>query len=139
MLSLYVFPFFCPSRALQHLGAWGHILGDPDVASDDGTPTDGDAPEDGAVAVDDDVVLEDGMAGDALDGLALGIEGEALGPERDSLVELDVGADDARGADDHSRAVVDGEVAADGGGGVYVDACLAMGHLGDDAWDEGYT
>ena len=48
-------------------------------------------------------------------------------------------ADDAGGPDNHTRAMVDGEVAAYGGGRVDVDARLAMGHLGDDAWDEGYT
>ena len=34
--------------------------------------------------------------------------------------------------------MVDGEVTADGGGRVYVDASLAMGNLGDDAGDEGH-
>lgn len=99
----------------------------------------GDTAQDGAVAVYDDVVAEDGMAVDTLDGVALRIEGEALGTKGDALVELHVIAEDTRCSDDDTRAVVDGEVATDGGGGVYVDTRLAMGHLGDDTGDEGYA
>ena len=97
----------------------------------------GDATEDGAIAIYDDVVLEDGMSVDTLDGVALCIEREALGPEGDTLVELHVLADDAGGTYHHPRAMIDGEVVAYGGGWMYVDTCLAMCHLGDDTWDEG--
>ena len=48
---------------------------------------DGDAAEDGGASVDDHVVLHDGVAVDALDGLAVGVEREALGAEGHALVE----------------------------------------------------
>ena len=35
--------------------------------------------------------------------------------------------------------MVDGEVATYCSCRVYVDTCFAMGHLGDDAWDERYA
>ena len=124
---------------MQHFGSGSNVFGDPHVAADDSIVPDGDATEDGAVAIYDDIVLEDGMAVDALDGVALCVEREALGAEGDALVELHVVAEDAGGADDNACAMVDGEVAADGGGRVYVDSRLAMGHLGDDARDEGYA
>ena len=79
------------------------------------------------------------MAGDALDGVAVLVQREALGAEGDALVELDVAPDDAGLADDHARAVVDGEMAAYLRAGVYVDARLAMGHFGDDAGNEGHA
>lgn len=122
---------------LQHLGSWCYIFGDPYIATDDGVVPDGDASEDGAIAIDNDIVLEDGMAVNTLDGVSIRIEGEALGTEGDTLVEFHMVADDAGGSDDHTRTMVYGEVAADGGCWVYVDARLAMSHLGDDTWDEG--
>ena len=125
--------------ALQYLGPGGYVLGYPYVATDDSVMSYGDTAEDGAVAVYDDIVFEDGVAVDALDGFSLCIQWETLGPESDTLVEFHVVSYDAGGTDDHSCAMVDGEVAADGSSGVYVDACFAMGHLGDDAWDERYT
>ena len=127
------------SALLQHLGIGGNIFGNPYVATDDGVVTDGDAAEDGTVAVDDDIVIKNGVAINALDGVALLVEREALGSEGDSLIELHMVAEDAGGTDDNAGAVVDGEVTADGGGRVYVDARLAMGQLGDDAGDEGHT
>ena len=125
--------------SLQYFGIGGYIFGHPYVAANDSIVPDGDAAEDGAVAVYDDIVLEDGVAVDALDGVALCIQWETLGPESNTLVEFHVIAYDAGGSDDHSCAMVDGEMAADGSGRMYVDACLAMGHLGDDTWDKGYT
>ena len=127
------------SAALQNLSAWGHIFGDPNVAADNGIVAYGDAAEDGAVAIYDDVVFENGVAIDAFDGASLLVEGEALGTEGDALVELHVVAQDAGGTDDDTRTVVNGEVTTDGGGGVYVDTGLAMGHLGDNARNEGYA
>ena len=100
---------------------------------------DGDASKYGTVTIYDDVIFEDGMAVNAFDGLALLVKWEALGSESDTLIELYMVADDTGGTDDYSSAMIDGEVVTDGGGGVYVYACFAMGHLGDDAWDEGYT
>ena len=98
---------------------------------------DGYASEYGAIAIYDDIVLEDGVAVDTLDGVAIRIERETLGTEGDTLIEFYMVADDAGGSDDDTRAVVDGEVATDSGGRMYVDTGLAMGHLGDDTWDEG--
>ena len=124
---------------LQDFGVRGNIFGNPYVASDDSVVPDGDASEDGAVAVYDDVVFEDGVAIDAFDGLALLVEREALGTEGDALIELHMATQDAGGANDDTGAVVDGEVTADGSCRVYVDTRLTMGHLGDDAGNEGYA
>ena len=76
------------------------------------------------------------MAVDAFDGIAVRIEREAFRAERHALVQLHVVADDRCLADDDPRAVVDGEIVADGGTRVDVDAGLRMRHLGDDARDE---
>ncbi len=122
---------------LLDAGVRRDVVGDPDVAADDGVVADGDASEDGGVGVDGDEVLDDGVAGH-VEHVALGIVLEALGTEGDALVEGHVGADDAGLADDDARAVVDGEVLADGGTGVDVDAGLGVGLLGDDARYDGH-
>lgn len=79
------------------------------------------------------------MAGNALDGVAVVVERETLGSQGDSLVELHVVADDAGGPDDYARAVVDGEMVADGSRRMDVDASLGMGHLGNDSWNQGHA
>ena len=90
----------------------------------------------GGVGVDDHMVAYLRVAVDALDGVARLVEREAFRAERNALVQFHVVADDRRLADDHPRAVVDGEVVADGGTRVYVDARLRMRHFGDDARDK---
>ena len=124
---------------LQDFGIGGDIFGNPYVASDDSVVPDGDASEDGAVAVNDDIVLKNGVAIDAFDGLALLVERKTLGTEGDALIELHMATQDTGGANDDTGAVVDGEVAADGGCRVYVDTRFTMSHLGDDAGNEGYA
>jgi hypothetical protein len=62
------------------------------------------------------------MAGDTLDGVTRLVEREAAGTQRHALVDLHVAPDDTSLADDDTRAVVDGEIFADGGTGVNVDA-----------------
>ena len=119
--------------------AGGYVFGHPDIAAHGRSTSHGDASQNGGVGVDDDVVFQNGMAGDTLDGLAVGIEGEALGTQRDALVELDVVSDDAGFADYHTRAVVDGKVVAYLCARMDVDTRLAMCHFGDDAGDEGYA
>ena len=63
--------------------------------------------------------------------VARGVELEALGAERHALIEPHVVADDARFADHDTRTVVDAEIFADLGTGVYVDARGRVGRLGD--------
>ena len=124
---------------MQNLSIGRHIFGDPYVTTDDSVVTNSNAAEDGAVAVYDNIVFEDGMAIDALNGASLLVEGEALGTEGDALIELHMATQDTGGANDDTGAVVDGEVAADGGCRVYVDTRFTMSHLGDDAGNEGYA
>ena len=109
---------------LVFLGSRLHVLGNPDVGSHHASLSDGDASENGGVGIDDDIVFEDRVARNALDRVAVLVEWEALGTEGDTLVELHVVADDAGGSDDHTRAMVDGEVFADGGLRVDVDTGL---------------
>ena len=122
---------------LLEAGVGGHAVGDPDVAAHYGVVADGDAAQDGGIGVDGDVVLDDGVSRD-VEHIALLVVFEALGTEGDTLIEGDVVADDAGLADDDTRAVVDGEVLANLGTGVDVDAGLGMGLLGDDAGDDGH-
>ena len=79
------------------------------------------------------------MAGN-VDGAAGRIVVEILRAERNALVQCDVAADNGGLADDDSRTVVDGEMTADRGSGMDVDARDAMGvfreHPGDDARPE---
>ena len=125
--------------AEENLCASFHVVGNPYVGADDGFFANRDAPEDGGVGVNDDAVFEDGVARNVLDGVAGFVERKTLCAQGDSLVELDVCANDARGTDDYARAVVDGEVGTDLGCGVNVDARFAMGHFCDDARNEGHT
>ena len=76
------------------------------------------------------------MAVDTLDRIALRIERETLGPESNTLVKLYMVANDARGSYHHACAMVNGEIVAYGSGRMYIDARLAMCHLGDDARDK---
>ena len=127
--------FLCLNDLFARFGAFRH----PYVAADDGTFGQGDASEDCRVTIDDDVVLEYRVARDALDGISVVVEGEALCAECDALVELHVVADDARCSDDDACAVVDGEVVPYLGSGMDVDARLAVRHFGDDAGNEGHA
>lgn len=77
------------------------------------------------------------MAVDTLDGVALVIEGETAGAQRHSLIELHVAAYAAGLADYHTRAMVYGEVVANRGARVNVDAGLRVGHLCHHPGDEG--
>ena len=118
---------------LARLGAFRH----PDVASDDSSLGQCDAAEHRCVAIDDDIVLEDGVSRHTFNGVAVVIERETLRTKRDTLVQLDVVPYDTGRPDDHTRAVVDGEVMTYLGARVNVDARLAVGHLCNDAGYEG--
>ena len=124
---------------MQYLGARGYILSYPYVTPNNRIVTYRDATKDGTIAIYDNIVLEDGMTINALNGVSLSIEGETLGSEGNALIEFYMVAKDTGGANDYARAMINGEVTSNGGGRVYINACLAMGHLGDDTWDKGYT
>ena len=79
------------------------------------------------------------MAWNALDGVAVFIEWETLGTQCHALIELHVVAYDAGSPYHHTCAVIYGEVVPDGGSWMYVDACFAVCHLGDEAGDDGYA
>ena len=69
----------------------------------------------------------------------MGCPWSSSGKLRAPSVEFYIVADDTCGADDDTCAVVDGEVVADGGSRMYVDAGLAVGHLSQHARDERYV
>ena len=92
---------------------------------------DGDAAQNGRAGVDHHVVLDDRMARMALLQRAVGIRREALGAQRDGLVDAHALADDGGLADHHAGAVVDEEAAADLRARVDVDAGGRMRNLRD--------
>ena len=53
------------------LGLWCHVVHDPRVGTHDTTFADGHAAQHGGVGIDDHVVLDDWMARDALDRIAV--------------------------------------------------------------------
>ena len=93
--------------------------------------------QDGGARVDHHVILHVGVALDALDGIALLVQREALGAQSHALIDAHALADGAGLADDHARAVVDEEALADGGAGMDVDARGRVGQFRDDARDAG--
>ena len=87
-----------------------HVASHPHVGANHAMIAHGDAPQDGGIGIDHHIVADDGVAGDALDRVALVVEREASSSERHALIEFHVVADDAGGANHHARAMVDGEV-----------------------------
>ena len=79
------------------------------------------------------------MTWDALDRIAVLVEGKALGTECHALIEFDVLADDTSLADDDTRTVVDGERGTDGGSRMDVHAGLGVGHLCHHARNQRHT
>lgn len=65
------------------------------------------------------------MAWDTLDRFTVCIQWKALGTQSYALIQLHVISDDARLPNYHTRSVVYGEVAADGGTRVNIDSCFA--------------
>lgn len=89
--------------------------------------------QDCCVGIDDDIVSDVRMALSAFDGVAVFVEGEGAGPDRDALIQLDVAADGGCFADDDAGAVVDAEALLNGCARIDVDASLGVGVLGKDA------
>ena len=106
-------------------------MGQPYVAADHAVVADlRITAEDRGVGVDDHVAADIRVTLDALDRIAVFIELEAFGAQRDALVKLDMVADGGRLTDDDARAVVDEKVIADLRAGVDVDARDLVGVLG---------
>ena len=104
-------------------GVGGDAVGKPDVAADGAVVADmGVAAEDGGPGIDDHVVADLRVPVDALDGVAVFADREALGSERDALVKLYVVADYGGFTDDDACAVVDEEIASDGCARMDVDS-----------------
>lgn len=121
---------------LYDAGTGRYAFRHPDVTADGGTFADGDASQDGGVGIDNHIVFQYRVAGNAFDRIPLLVAGEALGPQSNSLIQLHVVTDDASCSDDHTCAVVNGEVVSDLGPRMDVDTCFGMGHFGDDSWNE---
>jgi len=90
--------------------------------------------EDCRSRVDDNVILYDGMAVDSFDGVALFIQRETLGSQRDPLINAHAIPNDRRFSYHDSRAVIDKKASADFGSGVNIDARNAMRVLADNPW-----
>ena len=116
----------------------GHVVGNPDVASDDRVVADGDTAEDGGIGIDRDVILDDGVTRH-VENITVLIIFETLSTEGNALIEGDVIANDTRLANDDASAVVDGEIFANLGTRMDVDTRFGMGLLSDDAGDDGYV
>ena len=65
--------------ALHDPASWSDAVRQPYVAADLRTSADHDASQDRGSGIDDDIILDDGVAGDAFDGIAVLVEREALG------------------------------------------------------------
>ena len=114
----------------------GHVFRHPYISAYHGILADGDAPQDSGVGVDYHVVLQDRVARNALDRIAVGIERKALRSERHTLIQFHVVANDARFANHHSCAVVNSEVSAYLCPWVDVNSCFRMRHLSKDSRNE---
>ncbi len=110
-------------------------MSEPDVASYRGMVADGNATENRGVGIDSDRVFDDGVARH-IKHVALLVVFEILRSEGDTLIESDMVANDTGLADDDTSAMVNGEIFADGGSRMDVDAGLGVSQLGDDAGDD---
>ncbi len=125
---------------IEHGGVRRNGLRQPDIAADHGIVADARvAAEYRRARVYHHIVLNVGMALDALDGVAVFIEREAFCAQRHTLIQLDVGADGARFADYHARAVVDEKAAADGRARVDVYACVPVRVFRHNAREDGHA
>src|SRR6187402_1257757 len=95
----------CSSRGLSHHAVRRHIFGKPDIAADRRTAPNRDPAEDGGAGVNDHVVFHDGVAGVALDHIALLIGWEMPRAERDRLIDPYALTDDGGFADHDAGAV----------------------------------
>ena len=109
-----------------NLAVRSHILGYPLVGTYDGAVADGYPAQNGGIAIDYHVVADDGVTGDALDGVAILVEREGEGTKGYSLVEFDTIAYDTGGAYYYASAVVNSEITAYLSGRMNVDACLGV-------------
>src|SRR5512143_286599 len=79
------------------------------------------------------------MARHTFDKPSLVVLHKALGTERNTLVDADAIADDARFANHHAGAVIDEESPADAGPGVDVDPRGAVSNLCDHSRQQGHA
>ena len=114
------------------------VVRQPDVTTDGGMVANGNAAQDGSVGIAGDMVLDDGVARHVED-VASFVVLEALGAKGDTLIEGDMVADDAGLTDDDACTVVDGEIFANLGSRMNVDAGLGVCQLGDDSWNDGHS
>ena len=115
-----------------------YVVGDPDVATDDGVVANGDATKDGGIGIDGDIVFDNRVAR-YVEHVAVLVVLEALGTQGDTLIDGDVFANDAGFANDDTRAVVDGEIFANLGTRMDVDTRFGVSLLSDDAGDDRYV
>ena len=123
---------------LKKLGVGRQVLREPYVTSYYGVMADGDAAKYRCVGVDYHVVLNDRMARYVY-GIAVLVKLETLGTKRNSLIELNMVADDCSLADNHSGAVVDAEILADARTRMDVYAGKRMCKFSDYTGQDGYS
>ena len=108
----------------------------PDVSANDGASPNGDTSQHRGIGIDGDMVFDDRMAGQ-VHWQSLLIQREILCSQSDALVEAHMVADDRSLANNDTRPVIDTKIFADLCPRVNVDTGIGMGHLSDDAGDEG--
>ena len=123
---------------LKKLGVGRQVLREPSVTSYYGVMADGDAAKYRCVGVDYHVVLNDRMARYVY-GIAVLVKLETLGTKRNSLIELNMVADDCSLADNHSGAVVYAEILADTGTRMDVDTGKRVSKFSDYTGQDGYS
>src|SRR5450830_1507531 len=94
---------------LRDIAAWWDALRQPHVAANGGTGADGNAAQNRGAGVDHHVVFDQRMARHAFNQYSLLVRREALGAQRDVLVQAHALADDGGLADHHAGAMVDEE------------------------------
>ena len=109
----------------------------PDVTTDGRVVANGDATQYRSVRIYRHVVFDNRVTR-YIQHVAVSIILEALGTQCDTLIQRDVVANDTRLTNHDTRAVVDGEVLADGGTRMDIDTRLGVGLLGNDTRNDGH-
>ena len=121
---------------LRNVALWWHAAREPDIAANRRPTAYGDPPKDGCAGVDHNIVLDDGVPSPPLEQGTIAVHGEPLGPQRHTLIQANMPADDRSLADDDARTVVNEKAVADLGAWMNIDPRVGMGNLCNDAGEQ---
>ena len=127
---------FVLSGRLAHRGTRWDIFRYPDVTADGRSGTNMDLADQCRVGIDRDMIAQDGMTGNAANGVPLLVRRELRTGQADSLENTHMVAYHARLANDRARAMVNGEMMTDHRTRVNVNPGLRMRHLCDHTRNE---